>query len=203
MPSGRTSMPALQATDLLATLPACSGRRQNHPCRLSHECKLGDQTKDDADKEPREERSCGRSQTSLYNGRRPHSSLDDRTPDQAYFDFPPLRGGLTPADAPLINAELLFRQPEPALSMRRALGGWQSKAGNRVFGMRANQCTQASPAALKDAPRVFRIIRDVWQPNAGINLGPSFLLSNRKVGVCRHNIKVNGGRAPAIFDVYA
>ena len=27
----------------------------------------------------------------FYNGRRPHSSLDDRTPDQAYFDFPPLR----------------------------------------------------------------------------------------------------------------
>jgi hypothetical protein len=45
----------------------------------------------DADKEPREEPSCGRSQTSLYNGRRPHSSLDDRTPDQAYFDFSPLR----------------------------------------------------------------------------------------------------------------
>jgi hypothetical protein len=28
----------------------------NQLCRLSHECKLGDQTKDDADKEPREER---------------------------------------------------------------------------------------------------------------------------------------------------
>jgi putative transposase len=27
----------------------------------------------------------------FYNGRRPHSSLDDRTPDQAYFDLPPLR----------------------------------------------------------------------------------------------------------------
>src|SRR5450755_3056471 len=79
MPSGRTSMPALQATDLLATLPACSGRRQNHPCRLSHECKLGDQTKDDADKEPREERSCGRSQTSLYNNARPHSALGNLT----------------------------------------------------------------------------------------------------------------------------
>src|ERR1700720_1599748 len=116
VPCGRTSMPGLQATDLLATLLACSGRRHNQLCRLSHECKLGDQTKDDADKEPREERSCGRSQTSFYNGRRPHSSLDDRTPDQAYFDFPPLpRGGLTPADAPLIDAELLFRQPEPAL----------------------------------------------------------------------------------------
>jgi putative transposase len=27
----------------------------------------------------------------FYNGRRPDSSLDDRTSDQAYFDFSPLR----------------------------------------------------------------------------------------------------------------
>jgi putative transposase len=27
----------------------------------------------------------------FYNVRRPHSSLDERTPDQAYFDLPPLR----------------------------------------------------------------------------------------------------------------
>lgn len=27
----------------------------------------------------------------FYNGRRPHSSLEDRTPYQAYFDLPPLR----------------------------------------------------------------------------------------------------------------
>ena len=106
-------MPVLQATDLLATHPACSEKRHYQPCRPPHERKLGDQTKDDADKEPHEERSCGRSQTLLYNRRRPHSSLDDRTPDQAYFDLPPLRaGGLTPADAPLIDAEFLFRQPE-------------------------------------------------------------------------------------------
>src|SRR5260370_15393719 len=72
MPSGRTSRPGLQVPDLLAMLPACSGRRQNHPCRRHHECKLGDQTKDDADKEPREKRSCGRSQTSLYNAARMH-----------------------------------------------------------------------------------------------------------------------------------
>src|ERR1700739_1608707 len=80
MPSGRTSRPALQAPDPLATLPACSGKRQNHPCRLHHECKLGDQTKDDADKEPREERSCGRSQTSLYNETRTHLALDKDAP---------------------------------------------------------------------------------------------------------------------------
>jgi len=27
----------------------------------------------------------------FYNGRRPHSSLDRRTPDQAYFNQPPFR----------------------------------------------------------------------------------------------------------------
>src|ERR1700758_5743356 len=80
MPSGRTSRPALQAPDLLATLPACSGKRQNHPCRLHHECKLGDHTKDDADKEPREERSCGRSQSSLHNEIRTHLSLEKDAP---------------------------------------------------------------------------------------------------------------------------
>src|SRR5258708_20936495 len=91
MPSGRTSMPGLQATDLLATLPACSGRRHNQLCRLSHERKLGDQTKDDADKGPREERSCGRSQTSLYNGSRPHSQLGWKTPSEFAFTFHPRR----------------------------------------------------------------------------------------------------------------
>src|SRR5712664_2651317 len=80
MPCGRTSMPGLQATDLLATLPACSGRRHNQLCRLSHECKLGDQTKDDADKEPREERTSGRSQTSMYNTVRTHRSLHNDAP---------------------------------------------------------------------------------------------------------------------------
>jgi len=33
----------------------------------------------------------GCSQASLYNSRRPHSSLDDITPDQAYFNPLPLR----------------------------------------------------------------------------------------------------------------
>ncbi|MGY3287098.1 transposase InsO family protein [Bradyrhizobium sp. LM3.6] len=27
----------------------------------------------------------------FYNGRRPHSSLDGSTPDQAYFNQPPIR----------------------------------------------------------------------------------------------------------------
>src|SRR5438309_8890504 len=93
MPCGRTSMPELQATDLLATPLACSGRRHNQLCRLSHECKLGDQTRDDADKEPREEQSCGRSQTPLYNNERPHQALDMQCPAQRYRPSPrPYRG---------------------------------------------------------------------------------------------------------------
>jgi curved DNA-binding protein CbpA len=42
----------------------------------------------------------------FYNQRRPHSSLDGITPDQAYFNpaAPPL-GSLTPAEVPLIDAE--------------------------------------------------------------------------------------------------
>ena len=68
-------MPVLQANDLLATHPACSEKRHHQPCRRPHERKLGDQTKDDADKEPREERSCGRSQTLLYNATRRHATI--------------------------------------------------------------------------------------------------------------------------------
>lgn len=79
------------ANGLFAIHPASSGERLHQPCRLFRERKLGDQTKDDIDKEPREERSCGRSQTVLYNCRRPHSSLDGGTPDQAYFNPLPLR----------------------------------------------------------------------------------------------------------------
>jgi hypothetical protein len=56
----------------------------------------------------------------FYNGRRPHSSLDGTTPDHAHFTPLPLRS-LTPADAPLIDAEKLFRQPwPPHLAVSRA-----------------------------------------------------------------------------------
>src|SRR5437016_2353999 len=79
-PSDRTSMPELQANDLLATHSACSERRHYQPCRRSHERRLGDQTKDDADKESREERSCGRSQTLLYNPKRRHSTIGYMSP---------------------------------------------------------------------------------------------------------------------------
>jgi hypothetical protein len=72
----------LPASVLLATDPACSERRHHQLCRRSHERKLGDQTKDDADKEPREERSCGRSQTLLYNPKRRHPKLNPPFTDE-------------------------------------------------------------------------------------------------------------------------
>ena len=58
-----------------------------------------------------------------YNRRRPHSSLDGMTPDQAYYGVhraaaSPL-GGLTLADVPLIEAENLSEQPGPPLSFQR------------------------------------------------------------------------------------
>src|SRR6267378_4665762 len=80
MPSGRTSMLELPANVLLAIHPAYSEKPHHQPCRPPHERKLGDQTKDDGDKEPREERSCGRSQTSLYNPKRRHSTIGYLSP---------------------------------------------------------------------------------------------------------------------------
>src|SRR5260221_334194 len=72
------------STRMVLSSSAASWKRQNHPCRRHHKCKLGDQTKDDADKEPREERSCGRSQASLYNHRRPHQAMNNQFPMAAW-----------------------------------------------------------------------------------------------------------------------
>src|SRR5213075_2194603 len=52
----------------------------------------------------------------FYNGRRPHSSLDRQTPDQAYFNrLPQARGSLNPAGLHLSSPKLLFRQTETPL----------------------------------------------------------------------------------------
>src|SRR5882757_1447371 len=75
MPSGRTSMLEPPTIDPLAIHPASSGKRYHQPCRPFHERKLGDQTKDDIDKEAREERSCGRNQTLLYKPKCSHSTI--------------------------------------------------------------------------------------------------------------------------------
>src|ERR1700737_3763792 len=80
MPSGRTSMLELPANVLLATHPACSERRHHQLCRGSHERQPGDQPRAKPDKEPREERSCGPSQTLLYNAARTHLSVNKDAP---------------------------------------------------------------------------------------------------------------------------
>ena len=50
------------------------------------------------------------------------SALDGATPDQAYFNVLPLwLGSPTLADAPLIEAEMLFRQPEPPRAPKNPL----------------------------------------------------------------------------------
>src|SRR5262249_59304297 len=50
-----------------------------------------DQTTDAMGTAVLETRFRGCSQALLYNGHRPHSSLDGRTPDQAYFNSLPFR----------------------------------------------------------------------------------------------------------------
>jgi len=76
----RTSRPELPASDPLPTRSMCSGKRCHRPCRSLHERKPDSHTKDDIGTEVRDERSCGRSQTSLYNQVRPHSSVGYLTP---------------------------------------------------------------------------------------------------------------------------
>src|ERR1700730_16902211 len=132
MPSDRTSRPALQAPDLLATLPARSGRRQNHPCRRHHECKLGDQTKDDADKEPREERSCGRSQTSLYNGTRTHLSLNKDAPISRVAEAAGrilCRPIWVVCITNMLGLDLRYAQANWAIEFARSGNAWRSLGG--------------------------------------------------------------------------
>src|SRR4051795_13166578 len=63
---------------------------------------------------------------SFYNSRRPHSSLDRQTPDQAYFTrLPQIAAARTREMLPLTKPETLFRQTEPALSQR----GWGRHRG--------------------------------------------------------------------------
>src|SRR5262249_37766829 len=63
---------------------ACSGRRRHRPSRSPHARKRDGRTKGDIDTGVREEWSCGRSQTLLYNLDRPHQALDQNVPASRY-----------------------------------------------------------------------------------------------------------------------
>ena len=63
----------------------------------------------------------------FYNSRRPHSSLDRQPPDRGVLQpAAATRRGLTPAEAPLIEAEILSEQPGPPQSTpgRASQPGW-------------------------------------------------------------------------------
>lgn len=104
----------------------------------------------------------------LYYRRHPRSSLDDRTPDQAYFTNP--LGSLTPADVPLIEAGNAVRrsgttlfearyavQTKTSRVKRQIVSGIVGSSRCRVHGntrrpwssplRRSASCRQSSPSS--------------------------------------------------------
>jgi hypothetical protein len=79
MQRDRTSRPGSRANAPSPNRPTCNGGR-HRLCRSRCERKCRAQTRDEAGKEVLGAPSCGRSQTVLYNERRPHQALADRTP---------------------------------------------------------------------------------------------------------------------------
>ena len=79
MRRNRTSRPESRASALYPSRPTCNGRR-HCPSRSRREQKRRARTRNEADKEGLGAQSCGRSQTLLYNQRRPHSALSYLTP---------------------------------------------------------------------------------------------------------------------------
>ena len=90
-PPDRTSKSAVPTIDPTRRHHGCSGPHCPPPSRSPHEYEPCILPTDAKDKGPCAPRSYGRCLVALYNGRRPHSSLDRRTPDQAYFNQPPFR----------------------------------------------------------------------------------------------------------------
>ena len=87
---GRTSMPELPARDRQPNRSERTGKQGRQASLSPPGPKPGGRTMDATDTPVPENCSHGRSQTVLYNHRRPHSSLDRRTPDEAYFTPSPL-----------------------------------------------------------------------------------------------------------------
>ena len=90
-PTDRTSKSAVPTVDPTRRRHGCSGPHRPPPSRSPHEYERCIPPTDAKNKGPYAARSCGRSVVALYNRRRPHSSLDGNTPDQAYFTALPLR----------------------------------------------------------------------------------------------------------------
>ena len=67
----------------ISNRPYCNGKCSNSHARRYHGCVPDTRPRDATDRQPRDHQSRGRSVAALYNSRRPHSSLDRKTPDQA------------------------------------------------------------------------------------------------------------------------
>src|SRR5262245_4604117 len=110
-----------------------SGRseRQRRPAsQLPHECRSAGRTMDATDTAAPETRYRRRSQVLLYNGHRPHSSLE-RTPDRAYFKLQSRWesvGGLDAFDGSCTNHTYarLARETRPEFRNERRPGGFKS-----------------------------------------------------------------------------
>ena len=90
-PPDRTSKSAVPTIGPTRRNHGCSGPLRPLSSRSPHEDERCNLPTDAKGKGPRASRSYGRCLVVLYNRRRPHSSLDDNTPDHAYFTPLPLR----------------------------------------------------------------------------------------------------------------
>ena len=107
------------ASDQLQSRSPCSERQHRPACQPPREPQRSAQTTDARHTGLLETRSRGRSQTLLYNTRRPHQALEGMTPDQAYFTPQQLPAAAQPnAEASLKKPGKLFRRmgPPPCLT---------------------------------------------------------------------------------------
>ena len=121
----------------------CSGKQRHPLCRSPRGSQLH-RTMDAGDKQALGKRSCGRSRASFYNRKRPHSSLDARTPDRAYFD-----------SLPLVAA---------ACEFRRRWGATTSTTGRRSI-YRKRNTVQTKPATSGDV-RLSTPVIHLWNPSS-------------------------------------
>ena len=114
-PCGRTSRLEARASVPRQPRSACSGKQHHRPCRPSHECKPEGQTTDAIDTRPHESQSRGRYQALLYNERRPHMALANRTPMVVWRDGVrgTLDGSAVDMTLRLDNADALTTCPQP------------------------------------------------------------------------------------------
>ena len=90
-PIGRTSRPEPLANGPHLNRSGHSEKQRRPICRSPREQRPKEQTTDATGTAVLESQFRGCSQALLYNGRRPHSSLDGSTPDKAYFNPLPIR----------------------------------------------------------------------------------------------------------------